>query len=358
MNPETSAALTRADVEFNAFGVRLVPSFEDRACARIVRWVFQSHEGHDKLNGTVRIVSRRSGQPPERPTGTAWRILGSDIAVAPGEIWYRQGRHVVRAAYDQSSTTLEVQARFIPRVDRRLRSLVLPQGRTRWEDALHDVRGAVYLPLFWFLTKTRGVAVVHAAAVSWKGNGILIVGLNGSGKTTLAAKMRALGAHPIADNYGLVSADGVLIPFPELERTELVPADQKTLFCAFGKRFAQSVTIWPPPVPLSTILLLSRSDQFRISLLTPASTLEGLSVVHRLTPEFIEHSPLALLDAQPSWMDANVRPESDLATTWPERVVRSMREARAYSVSVTPEMLLETTRVQQLLDLTSATRVQ
>ncbi len=160
--------------------------------------------------------------------------------------------------------------------------------------------------------------------------------------------MRALGAHPIADNYGLVSADGVLIPFPELERTELVPADQKTLFCAFGKRFAQSVTIWPPPVPLSTILLLSRSDQFRISLLTPASTLEGLSVVHRLTPEFIEHSPLALLDAQPSWMDANV----------PERVVRSMREARAYSVSVTPEMLLETTRVQQLLDLASATRVQ
>ena len=195
-------------------------------------------------------------------------------------------------------------------------------------------------------------------ARSWKGNGILIVGLNGSGKTTLAAKMRALGAHPIADNYGLVSADGVLIPFPELERTELVPADQKTLFCAFGKRFAQTVTIWPRPVPLSTVLLLSRSDQFRISLLTPASTLEGLSVVHRLTPEFIEHSPLALLDAQPSWMDANVRPESDLATTWPDRVVRSMRDARAYSVSVTPEMLLETTRVQQLLDLASATRVQ
>lgn len=65
----------------------------------------------------------------------------------------------------------------------------------------------VYFPLFWWLGRTRGFRLLHAAGVDAAGRGLLFSGLGGAGKSTLSVAALGLpGARLLSNN--LVLHDG------------------------------------------------------------------------------------------------------------------------------------------------------
>jgi hypothetical protein len=63
-------------------------------------------------------------------------------------------------------------------------------------------------------SRSRGFIFVHAGAVSWKGQGIVIPGVSHSGKTTLVQAFLALGANYYSDEFAVFDSEGLLHPFP------------------------------------------------------------------------------------------------------------------------------------------------
>jgi hypothetical protein len=67
--------------------------------------------------------------------------------------------------------------------------------------------------------KEHGIFFIHAAAVEWKGSGILFAGRNGCGKSSLARAACARRANYLADDASPVFAGGAnfeLLPSPEV----------------------------------------------------------------------------------------------------------------------------------------------
>lgn len=62
---------------------------------------------------------------------------------------------------------------------------------------------------------TRRMVFVHAGAVEWRGQGIVIPGSTFSGKSTLVAALVRAGAAYYSDEYAVLDAEGRLHPFPK-----------------------------------------------------------------------------------------------------------------------------------------------
>lgn len=60
----------------------------------------------------------------------------------------------------------------------------------------------------------REIVFVHAGVVVWNGKAVVIPGTSHSGKTTLVAELVKKGAVYFSDEYALISADGMVHPFP------------------------------------------------------------------------------------------------------------------------------------------------
>jgi hypothetical protein len=55
---------------------------------------------------------------------------------------------------------------------------------------------------------------IHAGAVAWNGQGIILPGDSMVGKSTLVAELVRLGAEYYSDDYAVFDSDGLLHPFP------------------------------------------------------------------------------------------------------------------------------------------------
>lgn len=71
---------------------------------------------------------------------------------------------------------------------------------------------------FFLATRSRGFLFVHAGAVSWRGQAIVIPGESHSGKTTLVQAFLELGATYYSDEYAVLDPEGQLHPFPRALR--------------------------------------------------------------------------------------------------------------------------------------------
>jgi hypothetical protein len=62
--------------------------------------------------------------------------------------------------------------------------------------------------------RSRSALFVHAGAVSWKGQAIVIPGESRSGKTTLVQAFLELGATYYSDEFAVFDSEGLVHPFP------------------------------------------------------------------------------------------------------------------------------------------------
>lgn len=102
----------------------------------------------------------------------------------------------------------------------------LPQLRGLWRDG--QLRQAAPPPtdtdtpffnlvfelLMQLLERHPVLAILHGAAVLWRGRRIVLLGTSGSGKSTLAAQLVADGGAYIGDDYVVMLEDGRLVPVP------------------------------------------------------------------------------------------------------------------------------------------------
>jgi hypothetical protein len=85
----------------------------------------------------------------------------------------------------------------------------LPQGPALVSFAEGTITSSVLL-------KVRSHLILHGAAVSWEGQGMIIAGLTGSGKTTLTVELARRGFHFLSDEFACVSREThQLEPFPK-----------------------------------------------------------------------------------------------------------------------------------------------
>ena len=155
----------------------------------------------------ARPAADEDGQADENLTLLLWSAEGTGVDL-PTPDW-RSSDHTIRGELPRFSdgrfkTSYNMQSRALSAID-------LQEGL-----ALHCVRSFTELPQYewgaplrdiiaWWLTQ-RGVAIVHASAVSAFGKGALLVGPGGSGKSTTAAQcLRHDALSFIADDYCAVS---------------------------------------------------------------------------------------------------------------------------------------------------------
>lgn len=152
------------------------------------------------------------------------------------EAWWQAGYHV-----DHGATYLLAceDAGLAGLLAAALAPLCLPQGAatsghilvagppgamTVWRDgvrvasglAMSDARRiAIQALIMALLPEDRVATLLHASAVAWGDDGILLSGATGSGKTTLTLALVACGARYLADDLAPLDRSGRLIsPFP------------------------------------------------------------------------------------------------------------------------------------------------
>ena len=87
-------------------------------------------------------------------------------------------------------------------------------SRPKPEDVDYAVYGHTLAGLFSRWASESDRILLHAAAVGWKGKGVLIVGRSGSGKSTFSVSCLTAGLDFVSDDYTLVSAAGPLRAMP------------------------------------------------------------------------------------------------------------------------------------------------
>ena len=86
------------------------------------------------------------------------------------------------------------------------------QPEPKVEDQLSCRHSMVNAFAFW--AKHSDMHLVHAAAVGWGGEGVLVVGRGGRGKSTFAVTCLTEGLDFVSDDYTLLSASGPLEAMP------------------------------------------------------------------------------------------------------------------------------------------------
>jgi hypothetical protein len=158
----------------------------------------------------------------------------------------------------------------------------------------------VYYPVFWHLERTRGCALIHAAALGTGMGAVLVGGLGGVGKTTLSM---ALGQQPGftlgAENLTLTDGATVL---PCHEPIRLDPHSLKLLGEVRGLTPMQfpaglkdkhlfhvvPATVDPPWAPRA--LFLPHFSARRVTRLSPAEAAERFMAMNRLTLEVDDYT--------------------------------------------------------------------
>jgi hypothetical protein len=338
-------------------GIRIEAQFDNPVTARLCDLTFSNTTAptlrQRKLSLVVKGLDHRS--KIDRPAEVSgWTIIGADVAVAPWSLWFRHDRLTAQVQYRPTEGRLEVLGHYKPRIDRRLRGW-LPFGTTRWENAIHELRASLFHPLFWMLSELDGVTPLHASVVSWDDVAMLICGMNGSGKSTLCARAIDFGASMVADNYGLVTADRKVLPFPELARRLKSPGEA-SVFKAFGKAFFRHPRSQRPEMPLGAITILVREDHFSLDALTPDGALSALAQLQRLTPEFVEDTPLCLLGEELPWY-GEIRGVQTADHRWQRRLREILEYVPTYRLSLPAHQLGHSSTVESLRKLTLGSRV-
>ena len=96
------------------------------------------------------------------------------------------------------------------------------------KDAFIPCRHAM-VNLFFRWAIANDMLLLHAAAVGWKGKGVLIVGRGGSGKSTFSVTCLTEGLDFVSDDYTLLSASGERKAMPLYTVVALNPDMQRRL---------------------------------------------------------------------------------------------------------------------------------
>ncbi|HMO80139.1 MAG TPA: hypothetical protein PKD24_05045 [Pyrinomonadaceae bacterium] len=111
--------------------------------------------------------------------------------------------------------------------------------------------------------KAKDLVFVHAGAVGWKGNAILIPARSGMGKTTLVSELIQLGADYYSDEYAVLDIEGMNHPFArplsmrvtdagEMRQIDVEPADlQATVGTVRLPVGLVVLTEYKPEIPLT-----------------------------------------------------------------------------------------------------------
>jgi hypothetical protein len=144
--------------------------------------------------------------------------------------------------------------------------------RTTFEDACTYLIG----PIMAFVLRRRGDVALHASAVQIGGSAVALVGPHGSGKSTAAAALARAGCAVITDDLLRLTSDGGgWLAHPYGSALRLWPASAALLY-GDAEQLPRITASWdkrglalaagndavpaPAPVPLRTVIFLSRSS--------------------------------------------------------------------------------------------------
>jgi len=176
------------------------------------------------------------------------------------------------------------------------------------------------LPLLDLVTTSRGVAMIHAATVGYRGRAIALPAAGGTGKTSTMAKlMRRPGFSFMGDDWGFVTADGRLLNYekpmfikphhrpiyPHLFKGSRKPLVPVRLSRPVG-RF--TTVVHPHIVKYPKLADLARRMSPEHRIVTAQQALPGVSVTRDaplLTSVFVERYEGArtrIAERDPEWM--------------------------------------------------------
>jgi hypothetical protein len=92
------------------------------------------------------------------------------------------------------------------------------------ENLLH----ALQIDLTWSIaSRSSGFTFIHAGAVTYRDQGIVLPGVSGAGKSTLVSHLLARGCAYYSDEYAVMDHAGVLHPFPCLIKLKDQPLNHQ-----------------------------------------------------------------------------------------------------------------------------------
>ena len=183
----------------------------------------------------------------------------------------------------------------------------------RLKNYMRSMRWMIHFPVFLMLEQHQGKRLVHAAAVSKEGKGIVLAGLNKVGKSSIARYLyEHRGYNFLADNFLLTDGEWIY-PFPEKCRLSAeslshlsFPGSQEPVI--YGKHHV--------PIELGRIdhqakpeivCIVGNSQQRGLERISQRQALSLLESLHRYVKEFPEYTFYSLIDSYDFW-DRTYRP--------------------------------------------------
>lgn len=138
---------------------------------------------------------------------------------------------------------------------------------------------------------------IHAGAVSWRGQAIVVPGRSMAGKTTLVRALLALGASHLSDEYAVIDADGRVHPYARPlsvrephGRMRVAPESVSCVECepcpirlVVVTRYEPDAT-WAPARQRSAGVVLPLVDNAVAAQLAPRRVLDHVTAVARFRP--------------------------------------------------------------------------
>lgn len=176
----------------------------------------------------------------------------------------------------------------------------------RQEDYFLLARKLVLFPVFHLLEREPGVFLLHASAVSCRGQAVVVAGMAGVGKSTAAVS--AFVQHPrtvsfLSDNY-LLFDDHRVYAFPEFIRLHAGSVRLSGAGAALGKPVLRRCgrdyyligrDFISAAVPPAVLLIPSLGNGPRLKALSRAQAIDRLLLAHDQVREFQHYHALGLL---------------------------------------------------------------
>jgi hypothetical protein len=145
----------------------------------------------------------------------------------------------------------------------------LPLQRGSVEVVLDYVRGAVRE---FVAHNARDYVFIHAGVVAHHGRALMLPGESFAGKRTLTAALARAGAVSYSDDFAVLTADGLVHPFPEPIALHLTPGD-RTQRSRPPAQLNVAVVSKPVPVGLVALAQYKPDASWRPRRLSPASAI-------------------------------------------------------------------------------------